>query len=499
MNSFGQANRDQPFPKVETRRALLESLPDNDQAGATTAKAVGFTYVPPSHARALDPNHALVEGIRGAGKSFWWAALASKPHRDYVASVFPEARIGANVSVSQGFGPQLPPSQAPSKDTLAQLAETFPPRQIWRAVVATQLDFKGPFPQDGKWRDRVRWVNDNAEDYDDLFDRADAALAEHGEQRLILFDALDRLADDWPHIRPLARALLQYALDLRASRAVRAKLFIRPDMLEDREILAFPDSSKLTRIPLTWRRVDLYALLFQCLGNAPQNGAVFRDHAKAAFGLAWKHDAESNAWILPNPLRSDETAQKQVFHAIAGPAMATGPSGHKRGLPYTWLANHLLDGRDQVSPRSFSAALRHAAQTDNPDDWPYPLHFRGIQTGVQEASRIRVTEMATEDYPWVQLLMEPLKNKITVPCTPEEIADLWESSGVITRLRDSLVHADSEVKLPPRHLDDGAAGLLNELRDLGLIQFLSDGRIQMPDVYRIALGFGRRGGVRPLK
>ena len=32
-----------------------------------------------------------------------------------------------------------------------------------------------------------------------------------------------------------------------------------------------------------------------------------------------------------------------------------------------------------------------------------------------------------------------------------------------------------------------------------MIQRLSDGRIQMPDVYRIAFGLGRRGGVKPLK
>ncbi len=31
------------------------------------------------------------------------------------------------------------------------------------------------------------------------------------------------------------------------------------------------------------------------------------------------------------------------------------------------------------------------------------------------------------------------------------------------------------------------------------ISYLSDGRIQMPDVYRIAFRFGRRGGVKPLR
>jgi len=489
----------QPFPMKETRQALVEALPENDQASSTPSVPVENTYVPPSHARALDPENTLVEGIRGAGKSFWWAALNSEPHRRYVASVFPEARIGENVETSQGFGPRLQTAIAPSKDTLVLLTESFKPRNIWRAVVAAQLRFPAPFPT-GRWPEKVQWVTEHPEEYDELLYRTDDTLERSGKVRLILFDALDRLADSWPNIRPLARALLQVALDLRACRKIRAKLFIRPDMLEDREVLAFPDSSKLLarKAPLTWRRVDLYALLFQCLGNAPTSGKTFREHSCSQFGLVWKQDATSMAWILPPPLRMEENTQKGVFHAIAGPAMASGPSGHKRGFPYTWLPNHLLDGRDQVSPRSYCAALRHAAIQEIPEEWLYPLHYKAIQTGVQEASRIRVDEITREDYPWVQQLMEPLYRRITVPCAPEEILSLWQSKGTIDNLRNLAGQGD-KVKLPPQHLDEGPDGILQDLVGLGLIQRLRDGRIQMPDVYRIAFGLGRKGGVKPLK
>ncbi len=487
------------FPKEETQKALTDALPENDQASSSPSVGAAFTYVPPSHARALDPENTLVEGIRGVGKSFWWAALDSEPHRRYVASVFPEARIGGNVETSQGFGPQLPPAKAPGKDTLVQLAESFDHRHIWRAVVATHIGFPDPFPCKGKWQEKVQWVTENPEDYDEMLYQADDARARSGKVRLVLFDALDRLADDWPRIRPLARALLQVALDLRAYRNIRAKLFVRPDMLEDREVLAFPDSSKLLarKVALTWRRVDLYALLFQCLGNAPTSGEVFRNHCHQVFSLVWDQDAESEAWILPHALRTEEDVQKDVFHAIAGPAMTSGPSGHKRGFPYTWLPNHLLDGRDQVSPRSYCAALRHAAMLEVPEEWLYPLHYKAIQTGVQEASRIRVNEIR-EDYPWVELLMKPLSGQITVPCSAEEILSLWSGEKTIDKLRNLTGQGD-EVKLPPPHLDEGPEGIFQDLEGLGLIQRLGDGRIQMPDVYRIAFGLGRRGGVRPLK
>jgi hypothetical protein len=362
------------------------------------------------------------------------------------------------------------------------------------------LEFPPPFPANGKWREKVQWVQDDPEEYDELLYKADSALASAGKVRLILFDALDRLADDWPGIRPLAKALLQVALDLRSCRSIRAKLFVRPDMLEDREITQFPDSSKLLgrTVKLSWKRMDLYALLFQCLGNASPGGDEFRRHCQQTFQLIWKQDLANQVWVMPQNLRSEEETQKKVFHAIAGPAMASGLSGHKRGFPYTWLVNHLMDGREQVSPRSFSAALRHAAERENPDEWLYPLHYKAIQYGVQEASRIRVEEITREDYPWVDLLMQPLKGRVTVPCDAEEIVELWRQVGIIDNLAN-LSGEIKKVKLPPQHLADGPEGVLQDIIELGLIQRLQNGRIQMPDVYRIAFGLGRRGGVKPLK
>lgn len=486
-----------PFPKNETRQALNDALPANDQAGSTPSTQVAYTYVPPSHARALDPENTLVEGIRGSGKSFWWAALNSETHRRFVASVFPEARVDHHTETSQGFGSQLQNMDAPGKDTLARLTEDYEARQVWKAIIASHIGFSSPFPS-GKWRDKVDWTKHHPEEYDEMLVAADKRLKSEGKLRLILFDALDRLADDWQHIRPLARSLFQVALDLRDCQAIRTKLFVRPDMIEDREIFNFPDSSKLLarKVSLTWQRADLYALLFQCLGNAPDPGGnAFRNHCREIFHLGWKQDDASGAWVVPKTLRYEEEAQKEVFHAITGPTMAGGPSGHKRGFPYTWLPNHLMDGRAQVSPRSFCAALRHAVGTSVPEDWPFALHFRAIQTGVREASRIRVDEITREDYPWVQQVMEPLSGRIIVPCEPNGFISIWKKKKTI----GNLIGQGDSVKLPPQHLEEGPEGILKDLEGLGIIQRLRDGRIQMPDVYRIAFGLGRKGGVKPLK
>jgi hypothetical protein len=184
------------------RQALKESLPEVDHAGADPDREPAFTYVPPSHAKALDPDVSVVEGIRGSGKSFWWAHLSSEPHRKFIGAAFPETRFGDQVKVEQGFGAQSTSTDAPSQEVLAELvAAGYSARAIWRAVLAHKARFGAPFPATAKWRDRVQWVRSNAEDFDELLLKADQALQTDGKTLVILFDALDRLGDEWATIR----------------------------------------------------------------------------------------------------------------------------------------------------------------------------------------------------------------------------------------------------------------------------------------------------------
>lgn len=178
--------------------------------------------------------------------------------------------------------------------------------------------------------------------------------------------------------------------------------------------------------------------------------------------------------------------------------MATpSQSAHKRGFPYSWLPNHLMDSREEVSPRSFCAALRAATEYDRvPGTWEYPLYYKGIQAGVQQASKIRVDEVS-EDYPWVHDVLEPCRNSLSVPANPEDIFKLWKKTGVIKTLQDK--DQESENKLSPRHLGQREKGLLTDLEELGIISEMKNGRIQMPDVYRVAFGIIRKGGVPRLK
>lgn len=477
------------------RTGIQEAAASLDQAQSTSTRPPAFTYVPPTHARALDPEATLVEGIRGSGKSFWWALLASQKHRAFVQDSFPEARIPTGLEVTQGFGNGISISHSPDSETLGDLASKYRPRSIWRAVIALHAGFTGHFSKLKTWDRRASWVQENPEIFAKELEAADKRLGGRSATLLVLFDALDRLADDWQHIRPLAKGLLQVALEMRSTKHIRCKVYLRPDILQDENITSFPDFSKLLagKASLEWRRADLYALLYQCLGNATVGGPEFRKLAGEFVKGAIKSKA-NGSWPVPTPLRLDENLQESLFQRLAGKAMG---SSTKRGKPYTWLVNHLQDGLSQVSPRSYFAALGAAAAETQPDE-SLPLDYKGIQLGVQKASTIRVREI-TEDYAWVKFVIEPLRGNLTVPCTARDIENIWKSERTLATLESRLQTQGSSAKLPPQRIDQGYTGILLDLQDLGMIQQMTDKRIQMPDVYRVALGLGRRGGVKPLK
>lgn len=477
------------------RSGIKEAAAVLAQEQATSNRPEAFTYVPPTHARALDLDATLIEGIRGAGKSFWFSLLASPKHLSFVRASFPEARLPQGVKVAQGFGMGLSISQAPDAETLADLiGQKFRERSIWRAVLAHHTGVGGGFAELNNWSDRVRWVQQNPEAFAHEIEQADQRLSSKGETLLVLFDALDRMADDWPHINKLAKGLLQVALDMRSTRAIRCKVFVRPDLLQDSNITSFADYSKLlaTKASLVWHRADLYALLYQCLGNASVSHKQFAAWVGPSHALTTVNVGSN--WAVPSILRYDEGCQEALFERLAGKAMG---SSIKRGKPYTWLVNHLQDGLKQVSPRSFLAALGKAA-SETADDYAFPLDYRSIQRGVQEASQIRVQEI-TEDYPWVKQVMDPLRGNLTVPCASSEIERIWKSEQTLMQLEALLKRGRAGVKLPPPNLDLGPSGILLDLEALGMVQRMEGKRVQMPDVFRVAFGFGRRGGVTPLK
>lgn len=480
-------------PVPETVRIAMSELPEETSHGRPPSPA--HVYLPPSHRRALHPNVMLVTGVRGSGKTLWWSALQDPLIRALLDQVVPGSPLTADTEVRAGFGVIEAPGDYPGPDELSgMLKDGIDSRLIWRTVHARHVAGSEHRLADlDSWRARVDYVGENPGAVSRLFRDQDTQLQERGVYSLLVFDGLDRSADAWPNVLRLIQGLLRHALDMRSYERQRAKVFLRSDQADETQLATFPDASKVfsSSVTLTWPRRDLYGMLWQCLVNGP-HGEQLR--AWLAEG-DWQAVGSRNGAVfkLPAPLGGDEGLQRERFHAVTGPWMGTD---RRRGFPYTWIPNHLADSDGVVSPRSFLTALRAAAH-DTAERYPeheYALHYESVKRGVQEASRVRVRELR-EDYPWVDRLLDPLSG-IVVPCEFRTIEQAWMAEGAIDRLSGEI--GEEEVKLPPRNIDRGPPGIREDLESLGIFRRLKDGRVDVPDVYRVGYGLGRKGGVRPV-
>ncbi|MBQ0985986.1 hypothetical protein KBZ10_15955 [Streptomyces sp. F63] len=79
-----------------------------------------------------------------------------------------------------------------------------------------------------------------------------------------------------------------------------------------------------------------------------------------------------------------------------------------------------------------------------------------------------------------------------VPMEPSVVHAHWRQGELAARLREAL--AEESEGSGPREVDNPVA-LIEELTDLGVMTTRPNGAIDLPDVYRLAFGIGRRGGV----
>ena len=506
------------MPLADLRRDLISALPA-DVAQESEKISKTQLYLPWSHSRALRLESSLVIGARGVGKSVWSQALQDPERRKILAdNLFPY-----RLQVSPGFGTASNHANYPPPQKFDDLLNhhNHSAYTVWQAVLCRALatamhqdDRPQTIPM-ATWLETVNWVVANeGESVAALIEQADEWFQERNEGLLLVFDALDRVSNSntrhWKIVDKAIRDLLRLALQLKASRRLHAKVFLRTDQYERGNFADIPDLSKLqaTRVELIWSRIDLHGLLWQRLTNAPSNTSTrhrFR---------TWCHNAalsqrslldsdpfggdssstptvrEGERWPLPRVLQQNDQLQRTLFEKLAGPWMG---KDRRRGVPYLWIVNHLADGQGQTSPRSLLAAIRRAAEDSQEryDDYPLALHYESLRRGVQAASRIRIDEIA-EDHPWIRELMHPLEG-LSVPCAPEQFEDRWQ--GKFGQIPDEV--PDLPARLPERLSKQGFQGVMEYLKQLGLITFMLDGRINMPDLYRLGFGLGRKGGIKP--
>lgn len=446
------------------------------------APAPDEILAPHEHRNALDPDRTIVVGNRGVGKTFWSEALVDPAARQHVATLYPRLgldRLDAQLGFSSGYATEVAASERAISEAESVCQD---PARIWEAVLLRSQAARIRIDVGQDLRDIAGWLQNNGEQGERALRAADNAVGVEGKRFLLVFDGLDTLGDNWEVIRRRLSGLIRFARLARSLRYIRLKIFLRLDQAEDWNLWRTPDASKLynERVRLSWDQEALYDLLYFHL----QREEEARD---ALARLAPEIHA-----LHPQRRFFDAAAtQRSVFSALAGPFMG---GGSNRGNTYNWVVNHLADAHGETTPRAFLVALAYAAKRPARET---VIDHLGIEAGVREASQRRLEELE-EDYWWIQTAFEPLAD-MRVPCEPKDFLDRWANGDTVATIRR---RAERERRLPPIALaeatnDTDEQALLRSLKLIGVVEERTNGKINMPDIFRVAAGIKRMGGVRP--
>ncbi|SFQ22388.1 hypothetical protein SAMN05216229_11420 [Geopseudomonas sagittaria] len=475
-------------------RLAISSIPgdvSNDAVGAHVAR-IEELFAPDSHAVALNPTTPVVVGARGSGKSFWSGALGQESTLKAAAKAYPklglerlDVRFGyTGIPGPGGVSSDAVDSLVPSDASLEQ-AKIF----WWGTVIHAIQRNRGT---DKKLSDCMA-LGASWEDRENIILKCENELSPQGRMLLIVYDAVDTVARTWPRRRLLTEALFEVVWAMRAYRNIRVKIFIRPDQIDD-DSLRFVELPKLRAgsVRLTWQWTDLYGLLFSRMAlNSSSDAKKAFEKLLISCGLpaADQESVLTRRWSLV----TDEADQKKLMSAISGPYMGSGVHAYKKGITYDWPLKHSADAFSEVTPRSFLglmvAAAKHGmAPVDkvvSPD---------GIRHGLREASKTRVDQLHQE-FPWIKGVLAPMAG-LLLPQEEQTVFEVWTRANTVAKLISDA--SEQKYLLPFKSNEDRSEfGLFSVLEEIGVMFRRKDGRLDMPDLFRVAARLLKKGGITP--
>lgn len=476
-------------------RAAIASIPgdvSNDAVGDHIPKLEDI-YAPEGHAAALDPAIPIVVGSRGAGKSFWSGVLGQAATREAATVAYPQLGLD-RLKVRFGYTGAVAGPEGVSSEALNNLLPGEPGMDEakgfwWATILRAAALAAGEKP---RLSQLIKAGND-WEVREELISTHESHLREEGKILLVVYDALDTVATDWQRRRLLTEALLEVVWAMRAYRGIKLKLFLRPDQIDD-EALRFVEIPKLRTgaVRLEWTGTDLYGLLYGRLASTQRQDSIAA--FSALLGSLRIERPDRNAVLSRRwPLAHDERQQARVMDVLAGPYMADGPYGYKKGKTYDWPLTHLSDAFDEVTPRSFLGLMTAAARR-GPTPADRVITADGIRHGLREASKTRVDQLHLE-FPWIKGVLAPLAG-LLLPQDEDEAFEVWRRA----RTLDAVINdAQKHHYLPPFPIKkkNDERELLEALRRIGVMFRRKDDRIDMPDLFRVAAKLLKKGGTAP--
>lgn len=438
-------------------------------------------FFPGGHRGVLDIRRQLVVGNRGMGKSFWTHALVNGDVRKQLALNYKFPAL-ASAQVAIGFnGSVKRVGHTPTIEDIDQACRmNCAPELIWRTAILQAIRGLRSGSPVQQFAEALAQTKENPGSYTSELSAIDDEQHAADRSILIVFDALDRLGHEWQRIRELTQGLLVTVLGLQSFQQIRAKVFMRVDQYADDAMFQFPDSSKIRsdHVALAWLPAELYGLLlFELLRDTKAKPVLEELAHKLNPQLLLPLDGKSSG---------DAESQRQLISALAGEFMGKGP---KRGRVYSWVPLHLGDALSNCSPRTFLTAWRSAAE-HVPTPVRLAVDYLGLSEGVRAASGARLEELR-EDYWWIDLALNPLRGAC-VPLAKDELFALWSEAKVTEQIIES-----AQAKLPPIGIGVGQSpdALLRSMVSIAVMEERANGKINVPDIFRVQSGILRKGGV----
>lgn len=476
---------------LEIRRAIAALPADvsNDAIGAH-APQISEIYAPDAHAAALDIGTPVVLGARGTGKSFWAGVLGHDKLRAAAGLAYPQLGL-ARIKVEFGYtGIEGPRGVGRDKidACLPPDATSADARAFFWATVLRALTAAGTSVPELR---ELMGVGYDIEERERRLSAADAGLQRSGQTLLIIYDALDTVATTWPRLHLLTQALLEVVWAMRAYRTIRLKLFMRPDQIED-DSLQFVELPKLRTgaVHLAWSGLDLYGLLFARLAMGQARDPFSELLASLSLGTPTSEQLLQRQWQVSH----NERDQRALMTALAGPYMGEGDYAYKKGATYDWPLKHLSDAFEEVTPRSF-LGLTIAAAKHGVSPMDRVFTSAGIQHGLRAASKTRVDQLHQE-FPWIKGVLTPLAG-LLLPQEESKVHLVWKKANT---LKAALQDSERKGYLPPvqpskpKHERE----LFAAMEKIGVMLRRKDGRIDMPDLFRVAAKLLKKGATAPL-
>lgn len=473
--------------KSQERLQLLTALEKLSHRESENTVELEKVFLPlPSHALALRPEIVIIRGGRGAGKSALFRLLSAVDGPKQLRRLINDDRI-PDAKWIEAFSqshqhPDVTPLDQYGKEASSEALRTFWMTHLLLRI-NEELPTLVPVPEQVRnaWTqhrtDLQSWVpvaQAHLGQVSQALDQAERALSLKKQLIFATYDHLDRIGSFDPSVRRrFVGALLALWLSYsNRYRQLRAKIFLRDDLLDAGE-LGFPDASKLRArsVSIEWDVESLYRAVVRHMSQDEELHTWLGRLATGRHAVELTRHGEFGWYPGPMP----ESTQHRFATLLAGEVMGTGT---KKGYTYRWIPNHLQDAQGRIVPRSMLCLIGFAGR----EAAKHPLGNgvrlitpQDLLESLQETSSTRVGEIK-EEYELV-VRLENLKGRRLL-LNPDEVIE--DVSQPVPNEKPGLS-------------TDGRA-VVDELVRLGVISIRSDGRIDVPDIYRYGFGILRKGG-----